>query len=107
MRNLHGAAHQARGTTNNPVIAAEGAGKPGMPQEPGAVVAPVVLSPIPQGGGRLIIDKHGDRTVITTASLPPEVMQLANMAEETAFGLLGLLVVIVILGPFEIGRAHV
>ena len=100
MRNLHGAAHQPRGTTNNPVIAAEGVGKPGMPQEPGAVVAPVVLSPIPQGGGRLIIDKHGDRTVITTASLPPEVMQLANMAEETAFGLLGLLVVIVILGPF-------
>ena len=27
-------------------------------------------------------------------------MQLANMAKETAFGLLGLLVVIVILGPF-------
>lgn len=91
---------QVRGTTHNPVIDAEGVGKPGMPQSPDAPVAPVVLSPVPQGGGRLIIDKHGDRTVITTASLPPEVMRLATMAEETAFGLLGLIVVIVILGPF-------
>ena len=96
MRNLL----QVRRTTHNPVIDAEGVGKPGMPQSPDAPVAPVVLSPVPQGGGRLIIDKHGDRTVITTASLPPEVMRLATMAEETAFGLLGLIVVIVILGPF-------
>ena len=72
----------------------------GLPPVPDAPSAPVALSPIPQGGGRLIIDKQGDRTVITTASLPPEVMQMANMAEETAFGLLGLIVVIVILGPF-------
>ena len=100
MRNLHGAEQQARGTINNPVIAAEGVGKPGMPQEPRPAVAPVVLSPVPQGGGRLIIDKRGGHTVITSAALPPEVMQLASMAEETAFGLLGLLVVIVILGPF-------
>ena len=70
------------------------------PTVPDPPSAPVVLSPVPQGGGRLIIDKHGDRTVITTASLPPEVMRLATMAEETAFGLLGLIVVIVILGPF-------
>lgn len=73
---------------------------PKLPPVPEAPGAPVVLSPVPQGGGRLIIDKQGDRTVITTASLPPEVMQIANMAEETAFGLLGLIVVIVILGPF-------
>lgn len=91
---------QVRGTTHNPVIDAEGVGKPGMPQRPDAPAAPVVLSPVPAGGGRVIIDKHGDRTVITTASLPPEVMRLATMAEETAFGLLGLIVVIVILGPF-------
>ena len=99
MRNLL----QVRGTTHNPVFDAEGVGKPGMPQRPdapAAPAAPVVLSPVPEGGGRLIIDKQGDRTVITTASLPPEVMRLATMAEETAFGLLGLIVVIVILGPF-------
>ena len=70
------------------------------PPAPDAPSAPVVLSPIPHGGGRFIIEKDGNRTVITTASLPPDVMRLARRAEETAFGLLGLIVVIVILGPF-------
>ena len=96
MRNLL----QVRGTTHNPVIDAEGVGKPGLPAIPDPPGVPVAPSPVPQGGGRLIIDRRGGHTVITSAALPPEVMQLANMAEETAFGLLGLLVVIVILGPF-------
>ena len=94
---------QVRGTIHNPVINAEGVGKPGMPgspNAPNAPNAPVVLSPIPQGGGRLIIETHGGRTVITSAALPPEVMTIATMAQETAFGLLGLIVVIVVLGPF-------
>ena len=91
---------QGRGTTHNPVIDAEGVGKPGMPQVPYPPEAPVVLSPVPQGGGRLIIEKHAGRTVITTAALPPGVERFARRAEETAFGLLGLIVVIVILGPF-------
>jgi len=96
MRNLL----QVRGTTHNPVIDAEGVGKPGLPAIPDPPGAPVVLSPVPQGGGRVIIDRRGGHTVITSAALPPEVMRLATMAEETAFGLLGLIVVIVILGPF-------
>lgn len=78
----------------------QGSDVSGTPPTPDAPTAPVVLSPVPQGGGRVIIDRRGGHTVITSAALPPEVMQLANMAEETAFGLLGLIVVIVILGPF-------
>lgn len=97
MRNLHGALHQVHRATPLPADADQ---PPGTPQAPNAPAAPVVLGRIPDGGGRLIIDKQGDRTVITTASLPPEVMQLATMAQETVFGLLGLLAVIVILGPF-------
>lgn len=73
---------------------------PGAPSATNVPAAPIVLSQVPQGGGRLVIERHGGRTVVTSAALPPEVMQLANMAEETAFGLLGLIVVIVILGPF-------
>ena len=77
------------------------------PAAPPAPSAPVVagdatasLPPIPQGGGRFIIDKQGDRTVFTTASLPPDVMLLTQRAQETAFGLMGLLALIVIVGPF-------
>ena len=62
--------------------------------------ASMTLPPIPERGGRLIIDKQGNRTVFTTASLPPDVMMLTQRAEETAFGLMGLLAAIVILGPF-------
>ena len=72
----------------------------GTPQAPDAPTAPVALSPIPVGGGRLIIDKQGDRTVITSAAPPPELMPLAQMAQETALGLMGLLAAIFILGPF-------
>ena len=62
--------------------------------------APVALPPISQGGGRLIVDRVGDRTVFTTTSVPPEMMVLAQQAQETALGLMGLLLAIVILGPF-------
>jgi hypothetical protein len=61
---------------------------------------PVPLGAIPQGGGRIIIDRQGNRTIVTTASLPPDVMVLTQRAEETAFGLMGLLALIVIVGPF-------
>lgn len=97
MRYPYSALHQVHSTTPRPPVAVQ---PPGTPQVPGAPAAPVVLSRVPDGGGQLIIDKQGNRTVITSASLPPEVMQLANMAQETVFGLLGLLAVIVILGPF-------
>jgi hypothetical protein len=58
------------------------------------------LPPIPAGGGRMIIEKRGDQTVITTAQLPPELLPMAKMAQETALGLMGLLAAIFILGPF-------
>ena len=73
---------------------------PDVPGAPAAPDAPVVMGPIPRGGGRIIVDRQGDRTVITTASLPPQVMPLARMAQETALGLVGLLAVIIVLGPF-------
>ena len=71
-----------------------------LPQAPTAPQAPVALPPIPVGGGRLIVDKQGDRTVFTSAALPPEIQPLAKMAQETALGLMGLLAAIFILGPF-------
>jgi hypothetical protein len=74
--------------------------KGGTPQAPNAPTAPVALSPIPVGGGRLIIDKQGDRTVFTSAAMPPEILPLTRMAQETALGLMGLLAAIFILGPF-------
>jgi hypothetical protein len=76
-------------------------GKAGVqPQSPPVPQAPVTaLPPIPVGGGRLIINKQGDQTTITSAALPPEVLPLAKMAQETALGLMGLLATIIILGP--------
>ena len=77
------------------------------PLAPAAPSAPVVagdatasLPAIPQGGGRIIVDRQGDRTIVTTASLPPDVMVLTQRAQETVFGLMGLLAVIIIVGPF-------
>ena len=72
---------------------------PPIPSRP-AQASPAPLTPIPQGGGRIIIDRQGDRTIFTTASLPPDVMLLTERAQETAFGLMSLLAAIVILGPF-------
>lgn len=73
---------------------------PAIAGAPPASEGRVTVTPIPVGGGRVIIDKQGDRTIITSASLPPDVMVLAQRAEETAFGLMGLLAVIIIVGPF-------
>lgn len=70
------------------------------PKAPVAPQAPVALPPIPVGGGRLIVDKQGDRTVITSAALPPEILPLARMAQETAIGFVAILAAIFILGPF-------
>ena len=67
---------------------------------PDAPGAPVALGPVPPGGGRLIVDRQGDRTVFTSVAMPPEVLSLAQTAEETAIGLVGLLAAIIILGPF-------
>lgn len=72
----------------------------GTPQAPTAPPVLEPLAPIPVGGGRLIIDKRGDQTVITSASMPPEFLPAAQMAQETALGLVGLIAAMVILGPF-------
>lgn len=91
---------QVRSAVQEAVQAAQ-AGQPGgAGKAPTAPVAPVALPPVPDGGGRLIIDRQGDRTVITSAALPPDVMPLATMAQETALGLMGLIAAMVILGPF-------
>lgn len=58
------------------------------------------LPPVPEHGGRITIDRRGSQTTVTTAALPPEVMFIVKRAEETAFGLMGLLAVIIIFGPF-------
>ena len=91
---------QAVREARSAVQAAQEAKAGGMPQTPTAPSAPLPMTPIPVGGGRLIIDKRGDQTVITSAALPPEVMPIAGMMQETALGLMGLLAAIFILGPF-------
>ena len=72
---------------------------PGVPAPPAVPDAPV-FTPIPRGGGRVIVEQDGDRTSYTFTSVPPQMMVLAHRAQETAFGLMGLLLAIVILGPF-------
>ena len=62
--------------------------------------APIIIRQIPRGGGQVILDRRGDQTVITSSALPPDVWRVARGAERTAFGLMGLLAAIVILGPF-------
>ena len=92
---------QVRSAVQQAVEAATAAqsGQPTAPQPATAPQAPVALPPIPEGGGRWVVDKQGDRTVITTTGVPPEVMPLAGMVQETALGLLGLIAAMVILGP--------
>lgn len=67
---------------------------------PATPEAPVVIRRIPRGGSQIILDRRGDQTVITSSELPPDLWRLARGAERTAFGLMGLLAAIVILGPF-------
>jgi hypothetical protein len=78
---------------------AQPAGQAG--KAPPAPQAPVVaLPPIPAGGGRLVIDRQGDRTIVTSAQLPPELLPMARMAQDTAYGLFAMIVAVVVLGPF-------
>jgi hypothetical protein len=85
----------------NAQVAAAQAGKAGgTPKAPTAPTAPVAMQPIPVGGGRLIIDKRGDQTIITSAAMPPELLPLAKMAQDTAMGFMGILALIFIAGPF-------
>ena len=62
--------------------------------------APVVIRRIPHGGSQIIVERHGNETVITSAPLPPDVWRVVHSVEQTALGLMGLLAAIVILGPF-------
>lgn len=95
---------QVRSAVQEAVQAAQAAqaarpGQPTVPQPTTAPQAPVALPPIPEGGGRWVVDKQGDRTVITTTGVPPEVMPLAQMAQQTAISLMGLIAAMVIFGP--------
>ena len=70
------------------------------PTAPEAPAAPVALPPVPRNGGRFTIHDGGDDKTITIEQVPPQLMPLARMAQETALGLMGLLAAIFILGPF-------
>jgi hypothetical protein len=90
------AASQGAAQAAQDAKAAKDAGQAGR----AAPVAPIALPPIPPGGGRLVIQEKDGQTVITSAALPPEILPLAQMAKDTALGLMGILAVIVIVGPF-------
>jgi hypothetical protein len=72
---------------------------PGTP-DAAAPEASVVIRRIPRGGSQIIVERQGGQTVITSAALPPDVWRMVHSVEQTAFGLLGLLAAIIILGPF-------
>jgi hypothetical protein len=101
---VHNAVRGATRVSQVRAVAAQAPAKaPTAAGAPDAVNAPdaPVLAPIPRGGARCTIDRgDGDHTTITCDPLPPQVFLLARRAEETAFGLMGLLAAIIILGPF-------
>ena len=66
----------------------------------GAENAPVIIRQIPRGGSQIIVERRGDQTVVTSTALSPDVWRMVRHVEQTAFGLMGLLAAIVILGPF-------
>ena len=82
---------QGQGSAGSPVLA---------PAAPAAPAAPRAPLPIPRGGGRITVEEDGDRTHYTFTSVPPQMMYIAHRAQQTAFGLMGMLAAIVILGPF-------
>ncbi|MEO5816294.1 MAG: hypothetical protein ABIT20_13545 [Gemmatimonadaceae bacterium] len=89
--------------TLNPQAAAEAPQAPVAPKAstaPDAPGAPVVLPALPRDGGRFTITDDGDNKTVTIQQVPPQLMPLARMAQETALGLMGLLAAIFILGPF-------
>ena len=70
---------------------------PTAPSAPGTRTAP---PPVPRDGGQFTITDNGDDKTVTIQQVPPQLMPLARMAQETALGLMGLLAAIFILGPF-------
>lgn len=89
--------------TPNPQATAEAPQAPTAPRAPTAPDAPgtpVVLPALPRDGGRFTITDDGDNKTVTIQQVPPQLMPLARMAQETALGLVGLLAAIFILGPF-------
>ena len=83
------------------VAPAQAPAAPGAPATPEAAPAPTrVVTTIPRGGARLTVEDDGDRTTFTLSPLPPQMVHLVRGAQQTAFGLMGLLAAIIILGPF-------
>jgi len=70
------------------------------PQAADAPNARVGPPPVPRDGGQVTVTKDGNDTHITIQQVPPQLMPLASMAQETALGLMGMLAAIFILGPF-------
>jgi hypothetical protein len=79
------------------------------PQAPGAAKAPTAPSApgspdappaVPRDGGQITITDGEHGKTVTIQQVPPQLMPLAQMAQETALGLMGLLAAIFILGPF-------
>ncbi len=97
-----GGVGQGRATTLSPTTpqAPTAPTAPTAPEAAEAPAAPVALPPIPRNGGRITITKDGNDTHVTIQQVPPQLMPLARMAQETALGLMGLLAAIFILGPF-------
>ncbi len=73
---------------------------PKAPTAPRAPEAPVALPAVPRNGGQFTITDNGNDKTVTIQQVPPQLMPLARMAQETALGLMGLLAAIFILGPF-------
>jgi len=70
------------------------------PTAPAAPGTPVALPPVPRDGGQITITDGENGKTVTIQQVPPQLMPLAQMAQETALGLMGLLAAIFILGPF-------
>jgi hypothetical protein len=73
---------------------------PKAPTAPSAPGAPVVVPPVPRDGGQFTMTDGENGKTFTIQQVPPQLMPLASMAQETALGLMGLLAAIFILGPF-------
>src|SRR4051794_27905260 len=71
-----------------------------IPTAPEPPAARVGRPAVPIDGGQITITDDGDQKHITIQQVPPQLMPLARMAQETALGMMGLLAAIFILGPF-------
>ena len=72
----------------------------GQGSSQGSADEPIVIRTVPHNGGQIIVDKVGNRTVITSQAVPPGIERMVVGAERTAIGLMSIIAAIFILGPF-------